>query len=528
MSLHSEQVAARSGAGSPRVADGPSTAARWAGVLAVCLGVMMAFLNITGTVSALSAIQTDLHASASRLVWISSAYSLLVVSVVMSAGTLGDLFGRRRIFLAGALVFAAGSALAAAAPNTGLLITAEAVMGVGGAAVLPTSLSIVSHTFTDPHERTSAISVWAGFSGIGLAVGPVLAGVLLNHFSWHAVFVSNIVLGVIVLILVPLLAPESRHPSRQFDPAGVVFGTLCLAAGTYAIIEGAAVGYASGQILAAYVVAVVSLVLFVRAELRHRDPMIELRLLRNRSFSTVMAVSTVTLFGFVGTALLSVLYLEEVGAASALATGLRLLVMFGTYVVVTAIAARLVRRVGFRVMLTAGLLIMGSGTLLLLAIGPFTGFGRMWPGLLLAGLGSGMLIAPATAAAVNSVGPLQAGMASGAVNMFRQLGSVLGPSVLGTLVTTRFPRNLDQRLIAQGVPAQVTDRAVAAAANGENPSGLPAALRETVLGSAARAFTDATHLGLLIGGLVLIAMAIPTALFVRHGSAQAGGGGHGA
>jgi EmrB/QacA subfamily drug resistance transporter len=515
MQMQSERVAS-SPAGAPEGPTGPSAARRWAGVLSVCLGVMMAFVNITATVSALRAVQTDLHAAPSQLVWISSAYSLLVVSLVMSAGTLGDLVGRRRVFLIGALVFAVGSALAAAAPSTGPLIAAESLMGVGGAALLPTSLSIVSHTFPDPHERTTAISVWAAFSGIGLAVGPVVAGLLLGHFSWHAVFLTNVGLGVVVLVLVPLFAPESRHPSRRLDPAGVGFGTVSLAAGTYAIIEGASAGYTAPEIIAGYIVTAVALALFIRAELRHHDPMLDVRLFRNRSFAAVMAVTAATMFGFVGIALLSVLYLGNVRAASALATAVRLLVMFGTYVIVTAIAARLVRRVGFTVMLAGGLLAMGAGALALLATGPFTGFGAMWPGLLLAGIGSGLLVAPATAAAVNSVAPRQAGMASGTVNMFRQLGSVLGPSVLGTVVTTRFPRNLDGRLAARGVPAPVRQQIVEGATHGASASGVPAALRGTVTDSVARAFTDATHLGLLIGGIVLLAMTIPAVLFVRY------------
>ena len=477
---------------------------------------MMAFVNITATVSALSSIQTDLQASPSQLVWISSAYSLLVVSMVMSAGTLGDRIGRRRVFLLGALVFAASSALAVAAPSAGWLIAAEALMGIGGAAVLPASLSIVSHTFTDPQERTTAIGVWAAFSGIGLAVGPLIAGVLLNHFSWHSVFLTNVALGVIVMVAVPVLVPESRHPSRQLDPVGLISGSVGLAAGVFAIVEGASIGYASGRIIAAYVITVAALIVFVRTELRHHDPMLDIRLFGNRSFAAVMAVTAATMFGFVGIALLSVLYLERVGGASALATGTRLLVLFGTYIVVTAVAARLVRRVGFTVMLSGGLLLMGGGALLLLNIGPFTGFGPMWPGLLLAGIGSGLLVAPSTAAAVNSVGPLQAGMASGAVNMFRQLGSVLGPSVLGTIVTTRFPHNLDNRLSAQGVSAPLIHQITAAATHGGGSGGLPAALRAPVAEAVSRAFTDAVHLGLLIGGIVLLIMVIPAALFVRH------------
>lgn len=493
---------------------------RWWTLLVVCLGVMMAFVNVSSTISSLSAIQSELGASPSRLVWISSAYSLVVVSLVMSAGTLGDLVGRRRVFLVGAAVFAAGSALALFADGSGLLITAEALMGIGGAAVLPTSLSIVSHAFTDPHERTSAISVWASCSGLGLALGPIIAGVLLDHYSWHSVFLSNVVLGVATIVLTLLLVPESKHPSRHLDPAGVVLGTLAIAAGTYAIIEGAAVGYTAGRIIAVYAIFAAALVSFLLLELRHHDPMLDLRLFKSSSFAAVMGVTTTAMFGFVGIALLSVLYLENVHRLSALATGTRLLVMFVTYIVVSAVAARIVRRIGFVAMLTAGLALTGAGALALLAVGPFDGFGHMWFGLLVAGAGTGMLVAPATAAAVNSVAPQQAGMASSTVNMFRQLGSVLGPSVLGTIVTTRFPRNLGDRLAGAHVPAAVSRQIVDGATRGGSTTGLPAALRPAVGEASAGAFTDAVHLGLLIGGIVCLVMTIPTVLFVRHRAAQ--------
>ncbi|MEV6903378.1 MFS transporter [Amycolatopsis sp. NPDC051372] len=237
----------------------------------VCLGVMMAFVNVSSMISALPAIQSDLHTSSAQLVWVSSAYTLVVVSLVLTAGTLGDLIGRRAVFLAGVVVFAASSALAFFSDSAGLLIAAQALMGVGGAAILPASLSIVSHSFTDPRERTSAISVWASCSGLGLAIGPPVAGILLDHSSWHAVFLTNVVLGIVTIALTPMLVPESKHPTRRLDPAGVVLGTIVVASATYAIIEGGSVGYAAAQIIAVYVVFLVSLVAFVRVELHHHD-----------------------------------------------------------------------------------------------------------------------------------------------------------------------------------------------------------------------------------------------------------------
>ncbi|WP_328492008.1 MFS transporter [Streptomyces sp. NBC_00414] len=504
----------------PRPTSGSGSAGTpsrpWPGVLTVCLGVMMAFVNVSSTISALASIQRDLQPSTSALVWVTSVYSLVVVTLVMSAGTLADLVGRRAVFFGGAAVFTAGSLLAFASDSSGLLITAQAVMGIGGAAVLPASLSIVSHSFTDPQERTKAIGAWASCSGLGLAVGPLGAGLLLADFSWHSVYLINVVIGAVAMVLTPLLVTESKHPTRQLDLIGVPLSTVALASGTYAIIEGASAGYTSGRIIGAYLVFAVSLALFLFAEARHHDPMLDLRLFRSRSYATVMGVATATMFGFVGIALLSVLYMQRVQHVSALGTGVRLLTMFATYIVVSAFAGRLVQRIGFKLTLAGGLVVLGGGALMLLRTGPFTGYGAMWPGLLVAGVGSALLTAPSTAAAVNSVPRLQAGMASSSVNMFRQLGAVLGPSVLGTIVTTRFPPYLEDRLSSAGVPGPEAARITDGAVHGGSTAGLPPALARTVADSAARAFTDAVHLGLLVGGIALLVMVIPTAVFVRH------------
>lgn len=212
------------------------------------------------------------------------------------------------------------------------------------------------------------------------------------------------------------------------------------ASATYAIIQGGATGYTKAPIITTYAVFAVSLFMFVRVELRHPDPMLDLRLFRSASFSAVMGVAAISVFGLVGVALLSVLYMERVGQTSPLDVGVRLLPLFGTFLVVTVVAARvLVHRVGFTPLITAGLVLIGAGSLALLATDASGGYGAMWPGLLVAGIGAGLLTAPSTAAAVNSVPPQQEGMAAAAVNMARQLGTVLGPSVLGTVVTSRFP-----------------------------------------------------------------------------------------
>ena len=490
---------------------------RWLSLLVVCLGVMMAFVDVTSTISALGAIQGDLHIAASTLVWITSAYSLAVVSFVMSAGTFGDIAGRRRVFGLGAAVFLAGSVVALFAGSAGMLIAGQAIAGVGGAAVLPTSLAIVTAAFTDPHERTAAIGIWAACSGLGLAIGPILAGVLLEHFSWHAIYVPNLVIAGAGLLLAPVFVTESRHPTRRVDLAGMVLGTVVAASATYAIIQGGATGYTKAPIVAVYAVLAASLAMFVRVELRHPDPMLDLRLFRSASFSAVMGVATVSVFGLVGVALLSVLYMERVGQTGPADVGVRLLPLFATFLLVTVIVARvLVHRIGLTPLITAGLVLLGAGSLALLATDATGGYGAMWPGLVVAGVGAGLLTAPSTAAAVNSVAPQQQGMAAAAVNMARQLGSVLGPSVLGTAVTSRFPRNLHERLVHAGIPSPQADKIVAGVSRGDGAAGLPAPLSRVVGTAVPQAFTDAVHFGNLLGGVVLIAMAVPAALFVRN------------
>ncbi|EGD54350.1 MFS transporter [Gordonia neofelifaecis] len=476
-----------------RSAEPARPGARRLALAVIGVGTMMTFINVSSTIGALSAIAGDLHSSPTATVWISSMYSLVVATFILAAGTAADLFGRRAVFMAGAAAFVLGSGVAVLAPSTGVLIAAQAVMGLGGACVLPAGLSAISELFPDPAERTGAVSIWAASSGVGVAVGPVAAGVLIDAWSWHAVFLVNVVLGAATLIGALAVIPESRQRSRRLDPVGIVLATVAIGSLTFGIIEGRSRGYSSPVILAADVLACAALIAFVRYELRRTDPMLDVRLFRSASFSSVMGVAAVTMFGFTGGSLMVVLYLQRVQGTDALGAGLRILIMFVPFVVVSPLAARLVRRLGFKVLITAGLVMMAVGVLLFLLAGPQSGLGPLVPGLIVAGIGSGLLIAPSTAAAMISVSHRQAGMASSAVNMFRQLGNVLGTAVLGTVLTSQYATALARRL----ADAEPAERAVP------------------------EAFTEAFHSGTLVAGAVLLAAAVPAFLFIRSRPAAA-------
>ncbi|HEY3189525.1 MAG TPA: MFS transporter, partial [Solirubrobacteraceae bacterium] len=426
----------------------------------------------TQTVSTLGPLQQDLHVSSADLVWVASIYSMVVASLVLSAGTVGDILGRRAAFAAGTAVMAVGSLVVFLATGPTGVIAGQATMGVGGAMILPNSLAIVTHAFTDPHERTTAVSVWVGVSGVGLAIGPLTAGLLLEVFSWHSVFLVNVVLALAVLALTPGFVADSRQPHRHLDPPGLVLAVVAIASLNYAVIEGGHQGFGSTGVVTAFALAAAAIVAFVGAEARSLTPMLHLPLFRISSFSTANVVGFVGQYGFVGVALAQVLYFERIRHESILATGVRLLPLMATYVVVSAVAARIVRRVGFKATIGTGLLFSAAAALLMITQQPASSYAGT--ALLLAtfGAGAGLILPPSTATAVVSVPHEEGGMASATVNMFRQVGGTLGASITGTILTS-------------GVAS---------------PDGFAAAL----------------HVAVLITGLAGLAAAAATAVFINN------------
>jgi MFS family permease len=475
--------------------------------------MLAAFLVITASIAVLTPMARALHTSSTDEVWVASIYSTTVSCLVLTAATVGDVVGRRQVFAAGVFVLGLGSLVAALAGDTGVVILGEAVMGVGGAMVLPNSLAIVTDLFVDQRERTTAVSTWVAVSGLGLAAGPVFGGVLLLWFSWRSVFVVTVVITVLVLALVPFFVPDSRSPGRRLDPPGLVLGVLAIGALSYGVIQGGQEGYGTTAIVVSFGVAALSAVAFVVVERNSAAPMLHLRLFANPSFSAANAAAFVAQFSFVGIAFAEVLYFEQVKQYSILSLGIRLLSLTGTYVITSAVATRVVHRVGFKVVITGGLLLLGAGGFLLLAQGPSTPPTVISSILVLSAVGAGFVLPPATAVAVISVEEHQGGMASGAVNLSRQVGSALGAAVLGTVLTSGLAANLPGALTARGVPTPAAGT-IAAVVTGGGGS-VPASLRGTVDSAVGSAFGTAMHHAVLIPGVLALLMAIVVAAFLR-------------
>lgn len=509
-------------AAAPRPSDGDRAPRFTATVtlVAMCLGAMTTFLLITASVSALAAIQDDLRVSPTGLVWIPSAYTLLVACLVMSAGTVGNLYGRKRAFLTGAAILIAGSLTVYVSTSVTGVIAGQLISGVGGALVLPNSLAILGAAFPDPHRRTEVVTMWAASSGIGLAVGPLIAGALMDHFHWHTVFLSTAVLAVVTMAVAAFVT-ESRAPGGRLDIPGQILAVLGIAALVYALIEGGHEGYTAPRILVAWCVAAAALTGFVLVERAARAPMLDVSLFRSASFSAVMFVAAVSLFGFTGVAILSVLFYERVQHLSALDVAWRLLPFFGTYVVVAYAAGALIRRTGFKLPLTSGFLLGAGATAGFLTVGPDTPYSQVWWLYVLFGAACGMVAAPSTAAALVSVSHERAGMASGAVNAFRQVGSVTGSALLGALLAGRLRSRLPAELEAHGVPEgsrSAVEHAVSTgSAHGPAPRSVTAAIGD--------AFTSGVHAGMVVVAVVFLCAALASALLVHNRPHRVGGTG---
>jgi EmrB/QacA subfamily drug resistance transporter len=407
---------------------------KWWTLAAMCFALFMIMLDNTVVNVALPSIQDDLNATISSLEWTVNAYTLTFAVLLVTGGRLGDIFGRRRMFLLGVIVFAASSALIGLAPDQGWLVAGRAVQGIGGAFMMPGTLSIISNAFP-PEERGKAIGTWAGVSALALALGPAVGGALAEYVSWRAIFFLNLPVAVGAVIVTLFAAEESRDPTvdKRVDIPGIVALSVGLTALVLALVEGNAWGWSSPEIFALFATSALSMVAFAWIETHVKVPMVQFEFFRSRTFLGANLVAFIVTFAMLATFFFLALYMQNVLGYGALEAGLRFLPMTVIIVVVAPIAGRLSDRIGPRLPMTIGLLLVAVSLFLQSNVTATSGYASLLIPFIFMGAGMGLVMSPMSTAGMNAVAVSKAGVASGILSMSRMVGGTFGVASIGAL-----------------------------------------------------------------------------------------------
>ncbi len=412
---------------------------KWLALALLSVVQFMVVLDIAIVNVALPSIQVDLGFSQQNLQWVISAYALVFGGFLLLGGRAADLLGRRRIFLAGLILFTLASLFAGLAWSEASLISARALQGLGAAVITPAALSILSTTFTEGRERNIALGVWGAVGGFGAAAGVLLGGILTDALSWSWIFFVNVPVGVTAFVLAPMLLKESRDASvKSFDALGALLVTGGLSSLVYAITQAGQDGWLAGKTLSFFAASVAMLVGFLVWEQRHPEPLMRLGILR------IKTVSGANVAGFImGTAMFSMflmltLYMQQVLGYSAMRTGVAYLAVAGTAIFTSAIAAQLVTRIGVKPVLVIGMTTLTAGLVYFTQVSVGGSYlGDLLPGFLLIAVGIGFSFVPISIAALAGIQPAEAGLASGLINTSQQIGGALGIAALSTIATSR-------------------------------------------------------------------------------------------
>jgi EmrB/QacA subfamily drug resistance transporter len=438
-----------------RAAGGGRDRAKSVALAALCTILFLTFLDNTIVSVGLGSLQTDLQASIAELQWVIGAYALTFAAIMLACGMIGDELGRKKVMLAGAGVFCAGSVLCALAPSPQLLIAGRAIMGLGAAASEPGTLSIIRQMFTDTRERAWAVGIWAAVSGLALALGPVIGGAIVGAWSWRGIFWFNLVFGLAALIAAVITVPESSDPTAaRVDTLGTIFGAGALAALMFAIIDAETAGFGATEVVVLLCAAVVLASAFAVWERRVTHPLLDLRFLRLPRFTVPNVVAFCTYLATFAIFFFTALYLVEVPSDS----GYKIAVVFAPMTVLMIIGSVLAGywtgRVGPRWPVTIGCAAFAAGLLIaspLITQSP--DYVALSLALALAGAGIGITVVPVTAAVLDAVPQERSGMAASAVNTSREIGAVAGTSVLGALVFSQLSSTLNSHIDALHVSA---------------------------------------------------------------------------
>jgi EmrB/QacA subfamily drug resistance transporter len=523
-------------AGSIASRTAPAAAAhrggRPAGLTILCALLFLTFLDNTIVSVALGSVQADLHAGVSALQWVVGAYALTFAGAMLACGMIGDEFGRKKVMLAGAGVFCAGSVLCALAPSAGLLIAGRAVMGLGAAASEPGTLSMLRHLYPEERSRSRAIGVWAAVSGLALAVGPVLGGALVGAWSWRGIFWFNLAFGVAALAAAAIILPESADPDgHRVDIGGALLGTAALAALVFAVIEGESAGYGTPWVGALFGVSALAAVAFGWWERRVPHPLLDLRFLRVPRFVTANVVAFCSYFAVFAIFFFTALYLEEVAGYSGYRIALAFLPMTILMILASLLAGRWASAAAQRWLIAGGCLLFGAGLLLTNAfLSPQPPYLPLVVALALAGAGIGATVVPVTSSVLAAVPAERSGMAASATNTSREIGAVTGVAVLGALVNAELQATLTSKLNRLGIPPNFQAIVIHAIETGAVPPagtsvGAPpgeGSLVRQVIQAAYTAFQAGLHVALYVSAGLVLGAGILAAVTLAMPSTAAG------
>jgi EmrB/QacA subfamily drug resistance transporter len=491
---------------------------RWWTLGAMCFALFMIMLDNTVVNVALPSIQRDLHASLSALEWTVNAYTLTFAVLMVTGGRLGDIFGRRRMFLFGVAVFGTSSLAIGFAPTDTTLVMFRAVQGIGAAFMMPATLSIITQAFP-AEQRGTAIGTWAGVSALALAIGPVLGGFLTQYVSWRAIFFINPPIAVVAVAVTLFAARESRDETvdKTVDFPGIAALTVGLTALVLALVEGNNWHWGSTRVISLLTVAALGLTAFVWIELHVKAPMVNFTFFRSRTFLGANMVGFLVSFAMLAQFFFLALYMQNILGYSPLQAGIRFLPSTLLLVVMGPLAGRLTDRVGPRPLMAAGLLIVSAAVFVQSGITVHTTYLRLLPGFVLMGIGIGLVMSPMSTAAMNSVDRTKAGAASGVLSMSRMVGGTFGVAVMGALIATLGRSSIDSHLPQLPAPTRAT-LANSLGGGGVQGSGTPA----RVVSAVHEAFVSALGTGLAISAAVTLCGAVAAWLLIEPIRAKRG------
>ncbi|TML12140.1 MAG: DHA2 family efflux MFS transporter permease subunit [Actinobacteria bacterium] len=487
----------------------PATSAhdrRWLTLGVLCLSLFVIVMDNTIVNVALPTLVRDLGTSISQLQWVVDSYTLVFAGLLLTAGSLGDRFGRRGALNVGLVIFGGASTVAAFAGGVNALVAARAVMGVGAALIMPATLSILTNVFTDARERAIAIALWSAVAGVAVALGPVSGGFLLEHFWWGSVFIINAPVVVVALVAGRMLVPTSRDPAApRIDWGGAALSIVGLTALVWAIIEAPERGWTSSAVVAGFALAIVVLAAFARWELRRDEPMLDLRFFTNPRFTAASAAITLIAFALFGFIFMATQYLQFILGYSALSAGVHTLPFAGAVILTAPLSSKLVERYGTKLVVTFGLLSFAAGLLTAAGTSLDSTYSRVFVAMVLMGGGMGLASAPATESIMGSLPKAKAGVGSAVNDTTRELGGAFGVAIVGSVLSSLYAARLGDRLDGT-VPTPSLDAAKqsmgAALAVGHQVGGSDGA---RIIGAARDAFVHAMTRASLITAVFALA-----------------------